>query len=85
MKAVCGLRFGVRGRSGSGSGAASCYLLNTKFSNRMFRLRFDVFKEVKIQVFPKDGGSMDLRNFGILPHHYTDHNPENRDLNALPF
>jgi len=22
-------------------------------------------------VHPEDGGSKDLRNFGILPHHYT--------------
>jgi len=34
---------------------------------------------------PEDGGSMGLRNVGVLPHHNTTlrHNPEDLDLNAF--
>jgi hypothetical protein len=30
----------------------------------------------------EDGGSTDLRNDGILPHHYRRHNPEDIDFNS---
>jgi hypothetical protein len=31
---------------------------------------------------PEDGGSMDLRNVGILPQHYTASHPEDPDLDV---
>jgi len=39
----------------------------------------------KVLVHPEDGRSMVLRNFGILPQHYTASQPEDLDLNLHRF
>jgi hypothetical protein len=35
-----------------------------------------------LNLHPEDGGSMDLRNVGVLSQHYTAHNPEDLGLNV---
>jgi hypothetical protein len=65
-------------------------LLNTKSGvlesmnispNYFKHARLEIFRAIKIQVHPEDGGSNVLRNAGILPHLYTtSQKPEDRDL-----